>query len=102
MSVSEFKEKVWVKDGIFSDFVRDDFKVFPIPSPGEGRFHIPSWNAENCINCKICINNCPQSAIEENDKIYKSNPEKCIGCGICSAVCSKKCWTISDNRQEIA
>ena len=101
ISVADFRKNNWVEGGIFGDFVHDDFKVFPIPSPAEGRFHIPSWNGENCVDCKICLNNCPENAISESEKKYTSDYNKCIGCGICSAVCPRQCWSITDNRKEI-
>ncbi|MBR1373730.1 4Fe-4S binding protein [bacterium] len=102
MSVKDFRKNVWVQNGIFGDFIKDDFVVYNLPATGEGRIRIPEWNSENCINCKICLNNCPQSAIEENDKVYSAEPSKCIGCGICSCVCPKSCWNLIDNRKEIS
>ncbi len=102
MSVKDFRKNHWVENGIFGDFIHDDFVVYPMPSTGEGRVHVPNWNGANCIDCKICLNNCPESAIETNDKQYSSNDNKCIGCGICEAVCPKKCWTIVSDRKEIS
>ncbi len=102
MSVSEFRKNNWIENGIFGDFINDDFTVYPMPSTGAGRIHIPKWNKENCIDCKICFNNCPQNAIEYENKIYHSADDKCIGCGICEAVCPKKCWEIISDRKEIS
>lgn len=102
MTVSEFRKTQWVQNGIFGDFIHDDLKVYNLPDTGEGRVHIPEWNQENCINCKICLNNCPQNAIVENDRIYSATDNKCIGCGICEAVCPKQCWIMKSNRCEIS
>lgn len=102
ISVAEFRKTQWVDGGIFGDFIHDDLKVYNLPDTGEGRVHIPEWHKENCVNCKICLNNCPQSAIVENEKIYSATEDKCIGCGICEAVCPKNCWIMKSNRCEIS
>ena len=101
MSVKDFRKNIWVKDGIFSDFIQDDYKVYNIPAFSKGRIRIPQWDGESCINCKICLNNCPQNAIENDEKNYLSDESKCIGCGICEAVCPKQCWSMLSNRKEI-
>lgn len=102
MSVADFRKNVWVKDGIFGDFIKDDLVVYGLPATGNGRVRIPEWNGENCVDCKICLNNCPKDAISVNEKIYNSDSEKCIGCGICEAVCPKSCWKLNSNRKEIS
>ncbi len=102
VSVSEFRKNNWIKDGIFGDFIHDDFVVYPLPATGDGRIYVPKWNRENCIDCKICLNNCPENAIETKDKIYNSLDNKCIGCGICEAVCPKHCWNMIFERKEIS
>ncbi len=101
ISVAEFRKNNWVEDGIFGDFVHDDFIVYPMPATSDGRVHIPKWNNENCIDCKLCLNNCPQNAIFQKDKNYISDDNKCIGCGICEAVCPKSCWIMYSNRREL-
>lgn len=54
-----------------------------------------------CRNCKMCLNSCPQGAIErvetESGFAYISDPKKCIGCGICSGVCPCGIWTMTSN-----
>ena len=102
MSVKEFRKNVWIENGIFGDFIKDDFVVYNIPSTGDGRIRIPEWNKTNCVDCKLCLNNCPNSAINENDKIYSVKNENCIGCGICQSVCPKQCWNLIPNRKEIS
>ena len=102
MSVKDFRKNVWVENGIFGDFIKDDLVVYNLPATAEGRIRIPKWNKENCVDCKICLNNCPQNAIESNEKIYSADDTKCIGCGICAAVCPKQSWNMFSNRKEIS
>lgn len=101
ISVAEFRKNNWIEGGIFGDFAHDDFVVYPMPASSDGRVHIPAWSSENCVDCKICLNNCPKAAIKEENKIYQTNDEQCIGCGICAAVCPRKCWVMHSNRCEI-
>lgn len=102
ISVSEFRKNNWIENGIFGDFVHDDFVVYELPEVGDGRVNIPQWSGETCVDCKVCLNNCPQNAIREENKFYSSDMTKCIGCGICAAVCPRKCWIMKQNRIEIA
>ncbi|MGM0508889.1 MAG: DUF362 domain-containing protein [Fusobacteriota bacterium] len=44
-------------------------------------------NKDNCVACKVCINNCPEDAISLEDGKAKINPELCIGCGECKSLC---------------
>jgi len=100
MSIKDFRKNVWVENGIFGDFIQDDMAVYNLAAPGEGRLRIPVWNKENCIDCKICVNNCPQNAITSEEGFYSTNDDKCIGCGICAAVCPKSAWSIVPNKKE--
>lgn len=102
ISVADFRKTQWVENGIFGDFIQDDFVVYNLPDVAEGRVRIPKWTKTSCVDCKICMNNCPQQAIREEDKNYSSDENKCIGCGICSAVCPKNCWEMFSNRKEIS
>ena len=92
ITVKEFKAAEWFKDGLFGDLVEDNGEIFSLAQPGKARLRTPVWNKTKCVNCKLCIKNCPQKAIKEN---YLLIDEKCIGCGICSAVCPVNAWTIS-------
>lgn len=102
LSLNDFRTKEWVEGGIFGDFIDDDLKVYELAATGKGRLNIPHWSKENCIDCKICMNNCPQKSIAVNEKTYSSNPESCIGCGICEAVCPKNCWEMRSNERVIS
>ena len=102
ISVSDFRKNNWVEGGIFGDFIKDDFVVYNLPSVAEGRLRIPIWDKTNCVDCKICLNNCPQNAVSTTEKEYSCADDKCIGCGICEAVCPKQCWSLISNRKEIS
>ncbi|NLF82930.1 MAG: 4Fe-4S binding protein, partial [Candidatus Gastranaerophilales bacterium] len=43
-------------------------------------------NAELCLECDSCRQNCRFDAISANGK-YKVDPYACEGCGVCEAVC---------------
>lgn len=52
---------------------------------GLARFTI---NSEKCKRCKLCVTNCPASAITgDREHGYTINQEKCIKCGRCFEVC---------------
>ena len=50
-----------------------------------------------CINCDVCEEVCPNNAIYEGDIIYEINPEKCTECIMdfkepqCQTVCPVDC-----------
>lgn len=49
-------------------------------------------NKELCVNCGMCINRCPVSAIRKVDKVVDIDFDACVECGVClrSNVCKKK------------
>lgn len=103
ITVKEFKQSEWIKGGIFGDFIDDDLIVYDLVSTGKGRLKEPVWNKDLCVNCELCIKNCPNNAISKTDNNqYSSNDNKCIGCSICSAVCPKNAWTMKNNNKEIS
>lgn len=48
-------------------------------------------NAENCVKCGACSNDCLQNAISEEKNSYKIDIIRCIGCGKCIKACTEKC-----------
>ena len=92
ISVKEFKDAEWFKEGLFGDLVEDNGEVYDIAESGIARLRKPVWNAEKCVGCDLCLNNCPQKAITEENKTYSVKDEKCIGCGICAGVCPRNAW----------
>jgi len=59
---------------------------------------IPVINEEECTGCEVCVDECPNSALELNkDEIaFLARPEDCDGeeeCGTCSEVCPMEAIT---------
>ncbi|MCD8377204.1 MAG: 4Fe-4S binding protein [Candidatus Gastranaerophilales bacterium] len=103
ITVKDFRSSEWIKGGIFGDFIEDDFKVYELAATGTGRLKQPVRDKRLCVDCSICINNCPQSAISKDEKgIYTTDDNSCIGCGICAAVCPKHAVTMQNNNKEIS
>lgn len=42
---------------------------------------------EDCIGCGTCVDECPVSAIIEEENKYLINPELCTDCGKCAENC---------------
>lgn len=59
------------------------------PAIGKSEQHSakPIINQELCIGCKICMENCPVSALTVNEKISGVDYDACQGCGKCLRVC---------------
>jgi len=43
--------------------------------------------SEECINCGVCVSECPTDAISEGTERYTVDAEKCIDCGSCESAC---------------
>lgn len=94
ISVKEFKEQEWFEGGLFGDLVEDNGEVFALAQTGDARLRKPKWEKNLCVDCELCLNNCPQRAISKNIKRYMAQDDKCIGCGICAAVCPRNAWSM--------
>lgn len=57
MSVSAYHASEWVKGGIFSDVVSDDFRVNGLVERGAFRLRVPSW--DNAATAAPCEYACP-------------------------------------------
>ena len=42
---------------------------------------------DDCIQCGVCAETCPASAISEGDDKYVINADECIDCGACASAC---------------
>ena len=47
-----------------------------------------------CIQCDICVENCPHNAISRIGEDFKINLEKCAGCGTCASLCPRGAITM--------
>jgi putative selenate reductase len=47
------------------------------------------FSCGTCIQCDICVENCPRGAIERIGETFKVNQEICSGCGVCASVCPR-------------
>ncbi|HWQ58919.1 MAG TPA: 4Fe-4S binding protein [Clostridia bacterium] len=73
-----------------------------IPAGYRGRL---LYEADKCINCAMCMRDCPSKAITIENRGTKENPDihaylnvgRCIFCGQCVDVCPKKCLSSSNN-----
>ncbi len=54
---------------------------------------IPSWNAEACILCGVCVKACRQQAIRVEEGRIVLDPERCNYCGRCVKACPTEAWT---------
>lgn len=55
----------------------------------------PVVHTENCIGCKMCVRNCPSSAIQiekKGEKLFEATIDlgRCVFCGQCAYVCPKQ------------
>ena len=55
-----------------------------------------------CRDCGICVNVCPEAAIERVEDEdgtfeYKVDPNQCIGCGFCAGACPCGVWNLVSN-----
>jgi pyruvate ferredoxin oxidoreductase delta subunit len=59
---------------------------------GAWRAFRPVWDSAKCINCMICVAQCPDMCIlSEGDKRKETDFDYCKGCGVCASVCPVKC-----------
>ena len=44
-------------------------------------------NADECLGCGACVEECPVGAISEVDGKFVINADECVGCGSCADAC---------------
>ncbi|GAC29970.1 YfhL family 4Fe-4S dicluster ferredoxin [Brumicola pallidula] len=61
---------------------------------------------EECINCDLCAEECPNEAITMGAEIYEINADKCTECvghyeePSCVGVCPVECIEVNPKRKE--
>ncbi|MDR3766583.1 MAG: 4Fe-4S binding protein [Butyricicoccus sp.] len=59
-----------------------------LTNTGEWRTETPTFLADRCKQCLLCIPYCPDSAIPVKDGVRLDfDFDHCKGCGICAKVC---------------
>lgn len=70
-----------VKGGTSKEFRTGSWKSFR-----------PVWDSSKCINCLMCVINCPEDCIPSKEgKRSETDLSYCKGCGICAEICPVKC-----------
>lgn len=73
---------------------------------GKLRMHqslLPYFDADRCIRCGRCVENCPEDALilPDDESTPVVDPDKCIGCGECEAVCAVTKQAVTLKGQQI-
>ena len=61
---------------------------------------------EECINCDVCVPECPNDAIYQGEEIYEIDPRKCTVCvghfdePQCQQVCPVECIPLNPEFSE--
>ncbi len=58
---------------------------------------LPHWDADACLDCRLCVNTCPVQAIIRAEGSgaprYVLDEDTCIHCSICTCSCPASSWT---------
>jgi NAD-dependent dihydropyrimidine dehydrogenase PreA subunit len=58
---------------------------------------LPKIDAEGCVGCESCVNECPAKCLELIDDIAKlTKPADCTSCGTCKDTCPAECITMEE------
>ncbi|WP_218311616.1 YfhL family 4Fe-4S dicluster ferredoxin [Alteromonas antoniana] len=61
---------------------------------------------DECINCDLCVDECPNTAIFAGNDVYEINPDRCTECighydsPSCVGVCPVECIVPDPKRRE--
>lgn len=51
-------------------------------------------NADECVGCGACVDDCPAEAIAMNDDIAVVDADECLDCGACVDSCPSEAITM--------
>jgi NAD-dependent dihydropyrimidine dehydrogenase PreA subunit len=54
----------------------------------------PVVNADDCSACGICVDECPNGALDLEDIVKLARPEDCDECGSCADACPSGAITV--------
>jgi putative selenate reductase len=52
------------------------------------------FSCGTCIQCDICVENCPRGAISRTGELFSINYDLCSGCGVCASLCPRGAITM--------
>lgn len=61
---------------------------------------MPSVVSDLCKLCKSCVEVCPVDAFREGENMVVVSPDDCIECGVCISECPQGAITSSDEADE--
>ena len=51
-------------------------------------------NTDECVGCGVCVDSCPNEAIEVVDGVAVVNEAECVDCGTCVDECAVEAITV--------
>ena len=51
-------------------------------------------NTDECVGCGVCVDSCPNEAIEVVDGVAVVNEAECVDCGVCVDECAVEAITV--------
>ncbi len=51
------------------------------------KMRIITWSPEKCVQCRLCVGECPSGAITYSEEGVVRDPEKCLRCSTCYQTC---------------
>jgi putative selenate reductase len=58
------------------------------------------FSCGTCIQCDICVENCPRGAITRTGELFSINYDTCSGCGVCASLCPRGAITMEPVKED--
>jgi len=58
------------------------------------------FSCGTCIQCDICVENCPRGAITRTGELFSINYDICSGCGVCASLCPRGAITMKPLKED--